>query len=108
VTVKTLPENRRRIEAAFNAFHAEHPEVYAELVRVARRLRQQGWERFGIATVFEVVRYRSMIGNLAGGAKPKLNNNHRAYYSRLIMEREPDLAGVFKTRQLGVPSHIAP
>jgi hypothetical protein len=37
-----------------------------------------------------------------------LNNNFRSYYSRLIMEREADLAGVFKTRKLGVSSHLVP
>jgi len=103
----TIPENQSKIEAAFFKFHAEHPEVYEELVRVARRLRQQGWKRFGIKTIFEVVRYRGMVGDL-GGRRPKLNNNYSAYYARLVMEQEADLAGVFNTRALGVPSHLVP
>lgn len=103
----TIPENQSHIEAAFLRFHAEHPEVYAELVRVARRLRAQGWDRFGVKTIWEVVRYRGMVGDLRSG-RPKLNNNFTAYYARLIMEREPDLADVFKTRALAVPSHLVP
>jgi hypothetical protein len=105
VTQATIPANQPKIEEAFAAFHAQHPEVYRELVRIARRLRDQGWERFGIKTVWEVARYRSMIGNTAGKG-PKLNNNFTAYYARLIMEQEPDLADVFKTRRLAVPSHL--
>jgi hypothetical protein len=107
MTQRTFPSNQRKIEEAFREFHAAHPEVYAELVRVSRRLRNQGWESFGIATVYEVARYKSMVGDLSG-KRPKLNNNYRAYYSRLIMEREGDLSGVFKTRELTIPSHIAP
>ena len=28
----------------------------------------------------------------------KLNNNYRSFYSRLLMEQEPELAGYFETR----------
>lgn len=107
MTQRVIPENRSKIEAAFNQFHAEHPEIYVELVRVCRRLRAQGWERFGIKTVWEVVRYRSMLGNTTGKG-PKLNNNYTAYYARKIAEQEPDLADVFKTRRLATPSHLVP
>jgi hypothetical protein len=107
VSQMVIPENRSKIEAAFNRFHAEHPEVYDELVRMARRLRAQGWERFGIKTLYEVVRYRSMLGNVVGKG-PKLNNNYTAYYARKIMEQEADLADVFKTRRLAEPSHLVP
>ncbi len=30
----------------------------------------------------------------------KLNNNFTAYYARLIMEQEPDLAGMFELRKV--------
>jgi hypothetical protein len=106
VTVHVLDYRRSKIERAFLDFHAEHPEVYDELVRLARELRARGYERFGIATIYEVARWRSMIRTGPGGFK--LNNNYRAYYARLIMRRESDLAGIFDTRQLGVPSHVVP
>jgi hypothetical protein len=107
VTVKVIPENRSKIEAAFWQFHEQNPLVYDELVRLARQLRSQGWERFSIKMLLEVVRYRSMLGNTQGKG-PRINNNHGAHYSRLIAEQEPDLADVFKTRRLGVPSHLVP
>jgi hypothetical protein len=33
-------------------------------------------------------------------AEWKLNNNYRSRFARLIMDNEPDLAGVFETREL--------
>lgn len=76
MTEYVLPENRVRIEARWRTFHANHPEVYDELVRLARELRQRGYKRFGIATIYEVCRWRGM---LATDARPRLNNNYRAY-----------------------------
>lgn len=107
MTVHVNPSSRSKIEAAFWEFHAKHPEVYRELVALCRELRRRGYERFGIATVFEVARWRSMISRGPQDSF-RLNNNYRAYYARLIMEREADLAGVFSTRALGIPSHVAP
>ena len=101
------PDSRSTIEQKFWEFHEAHPEVYAELVGIARGLIRRGYKRFGIATCYEVCRWRSMMGVGVGRTEPfKLNNNYRAYYARLIMQREPDLRGIFKTRELGVPSHM--
>ena len=84
------------IEEKFEAFHAENPEVYAELVRLARRVRGAGRTRYGIATLFEVMRYRRDIQT--SGDVFKLNNNFRALYARKIMEENPELNGLFATR----------
>ncbi len=38
---------------------------------------------------------------LKSGPNPepyKLNNNHTGFYSRLLMSTEPDLKGIFETR----------
>lgn len=107
MTAYTFPANRAGIEQAFEDFHAAHPEVYDELVALAREMRSRGYERFGIATIYEVARWRSML-RLGAEGSFKLNNNWRAYYARLIMASEPDLAGVFATRELAVPHHRVP
>lgn len=105
MTVRTTG-NVSKLEREFWAFHTAHPEVYDELVRLCRDLKSRGYHRFGIATVYEVTRWRSMM-KYGSGNGFKLNNNHRAFYARLIMKREPDLGTVFNTRKLGVPSHVA-
>lgn len=87
-----------RIEREFNQFHAEHPEVYSELVHLARTWKRNGTAKLGIATLFEVLRWNSHLNpHLHGGYK--LNNNYRALYARKIMEREPDLNGLFEVRE---------
>jgi len=87
------------IEADFAAFHAANPHVYAELVRLARVwVRERGVNHLGIATLYEVARWNITLST--AGEAFKLNNNHRALYARLIMDQEPDLAGLFKTRRL--------
>lgn len=79
-------------------FHAEHPEVAASLARLARRLLRRGYQHLGIGMLWETTRYRTMLGAGPGEDIYRLNNNHRAYYARWLMERHSDLAGVFETR----------
>jgi hypothetical protein len=107
MTQRVNPANRSKIEEAFWDFHRAHPEVYRELVRISRRLLAQGWTHFSINTVFEVARYKSMVGD-DKGKSPRLNNNHRAYFARLIAREEPDLRDVFRTRKLATSHHRVP
>lgn len=86
------------IEQAFCAFHAANPHVYRELVALARDATSRGVYRIGIGMLFEVLRWN--VALRTGGDEFKLNNNYRSYYARLIMANEPDLGGVFETRQL--------
>jgi len=83
-------------EADFWRFHRNHPEVYAELVRLAQQATRAGRRKFGMKALWEVMRWNFWLK--PGGDKFKLNNNYPSFYARLIMEREPDLAGVFETR----------
>lgn len=81
----------------FRAFHEANPEVYEELRDLALGLRRRGRTRYGIASLFEVLRWQRALKTQ--GDVFKLNNNYRAFYARLLMEREPDLAGFFETRE---------
>jgi hypothetical protein len=105
MTQLVLQGSSSKIEQAFNEFHAEHPEVFEELRSLAHELLDRGYERFGIATIFEVCRWRGMTRarDRHGFA---LNNNYRALYARKLMREDPRLEGVFNTRKLGVPSHV--
>ena len=88
----------KSLEDNFHRFHAENPHVYAKLVELARRWHTtKPHDKCGIGMLFEVARWYL---DLQGAGEPiALNNNYRAFYSRMIMEREPDLAGIFKTRR---------
>lgn len=99
----TLPV-QSKIERAFWEFHAAHPEVYEELRQLALDAKRRGRDRLGMKMLFEVVRWNRLLRT--GDRGFKLNNNFTAYYARLLMEREPELRGMFETRKLGVPSHV--
>lgn len=82
---------------AFRQFHRENPQVYVQLVRLARRARRSGQTRLGMKQLFEVLRWRVMLSTTDPDFK--LNNNYTAHYARLIMEREADLRGMFELRR---------
>ena len=86
------------IEGRFEAFHAAHPEVYAELVRLAREYRAACAGRLGIGMLWEVLRWQTAVGSTTGSYR--LNNVFRSHYARRIMATEADLVGIFDTREL--------
>lgn len=91
----------RSIEARFQRFHAQHPDVYHELVRLCYQAKDEGVEKVGIGMLWEVLRWnRTISGDPSPEEDYKLNNTFRSRYARLIMEREPDLRGIFETREL--------
>jgi hypothetical protein len=81
----------------FEKFHADHPEVYAQLARLTREAKAAKFHRFGIRQIWEVMRWHFAITTPSGSAW-KLNDHLTPFYSRLLMQQEPDLAGFFETR----------
>lgn len=100
-------ESRRsKLERQFWKFHADNPHVYQLLVGFAREWKKAGRAHLGIAMLFERTRWQVLI--TIHSKDFKLNNNHRAFYSRLIMENEPDLADLFSLRRQKIQSTIGP
>ncbi len=87
------------IRARFLRFHAENPEVYRELVGMARELKTAGHDRFGLRMLWETLRWRRMVRTVDPSGY-KLNDQYTAHYARRMMDREDDLAGTFETRQI--------
>jgi sugar/nucleoside kinase (ribokinase family) len=81
----------------FTDYHAENPQVYEALRRFALEARRAGRPRLSINMLFERVRWQTTVEGK--GDSFKLNNSHRAFYSRLLMEQEPELRGFFETRK---------
>ena len=88
------------IQGKFETFHRLNPHVYSALVDLARQLRRRGHQTLGIGMLFEVLRWQYMMRTEDPASDFKLSNSYRSRYARLIMDREPDLAGVFNTKQL--------
>jgi hypothetical protein len=91
-----LPDH---IELAFKEFHAKHPEVYEQLVRLARQWVAAGHAHLGIATLYERLRWEWHVNGLRDRDGYKLNNNYKALYARMIMANNPDLDGLFHLRE---------
>lgn len=82
----------------FDDFHRNNRHVYEALVRLAREwVATTGQHRLGIKTLFERARWE--IAMSTSNAEFKLNNDFTAFYARLIMVREPDLADMFALRR---------
>ena len=96
MTQLTFPvKAQSQLEEKFLEFHAKHPEVYAALSKFAHQWRDRKGPdaRLGIKMVIERVRWELSLG--AKDETPRLNNNHSAFYARLLMAQEPALAGIF-------------
>lgn len=98
-----------KLEKAFWKFHNKNPAVYRLLVRFARQWRQRFGPdaAMGMKQLFERVRWE-MAFRTVGDCQFKLNNNHTAFYARLVMERNPDLEGIFYLRKQRLQATIGP
>lgn len=88
-----------RLKIEFEEYHLRHPEVYYQLVQLARQWKNAGRAKLGIATLYERLRWEFHVNNHEDDTGYKLSNNHRALYARKIMEQNPDLAGLFELRE---------
>lgn len=101
LTSRAVGVDEPSIESDFWTFHEQHPAVYAEIVRLCREWRGRGRERWSIDGAFEVIRWQRRLAGLPDDREAyKLNNNYRSRYARLVMDREPDLEGIFEVRVL--------
>jgi hypothetical protein len=87
------------IQERSEAFDRANPAVYRELRRLAFILLGRGHKHFGIKMLFEQMRWQ-WYERTADVSGFKLNNTYTAYFARVLMDREPELAGVFNLRRL--------
>jgi hypothetical protein len=96
------PTGRLTNQEQFDAWIAsvKGQAVYREVCGLARQLRAQGYNKYGIGAIYEYMRFSRSLAQ--GAADPdgfKLNNTLRAYLSRYIMDREIDLMDFFTTKK---------
>lgn len=85
------------IKERFLKFHEENPQVYANLVEMAKEAKKNGLRKIGFRQMWESLRWN--IG-MTTGKDYKLNNNYVPHYARLLMDTVPELAGMFETRSI--------
>ena len=94
------------IEERFLKFHTENPDVYTQLVALARQAKAKGAKKIGIKMLWEVLRWNRFMASSDG--KFKLNNSYHSRYARLIITSEPEFQGFFELRELSTEHDEAP
>lgn len=100
-----VPSDPGPLELAFLEFHRSNPRVFCRLVQLARADAAAQDEagvrrpRVAVKGLWEQLRKELRGVKIEGQSPVKLNNNHTAFYARLIAETHHDLAGVFRTRE---------
>jgi len=81
----------------FESFHRQNPQIYKELVRLARIAKDAGMKTMGIRMLWEVTRWNLTVTTRSSD-RFKMNDHYHSRYARLIMKEEKDLEGIFKLR----------
>jgi hypothetical protein len=102
--VPSIPTAVDSIQRRFNKFHFSNPHVYRALVALARKAKASGIKTYGIAGLYEKLRWDMNVETVGVTEQFKLSDNFKSRYARLIMSQERDLAGFFTTKKLAYES----
>jgi hypothetical protein len=91
------------LEREFLDFHRENPRVYVLVCQFAQQAIDLGFEKYAIATIWEVLRWE--VQTKTRDRDFKLPNNHRAYYARLWLKNHPEHPDFFRTCSLRSVEH---
>jgi len=94
-------DGAKTIQARFERFHKANPEVYTALRRLALDLKAKGREKYGIKSLFEILRWHYAMATI--GTEFKMPNEFTSRYARFLMEKEPELEDFFRTSVLRAP-----
>jgi hypothetical protein len=83
--------------AKFVEYHKENPQIYQAFKRIANEAIGKGHKNLSAEFIFNVIRWQT--GVEANGDEFKVNNNYKAFYSRLFMEEYPEYNDFFRTRK---------
>lgn len=87
---------KRSPQEEFEEFHERNPHVYLALRARSLEAVRAG-KKIGIRCIWEVMRWDLTFTTT--GSEFKLNDHYTARYARLLMAREPELAGYFEIRE---------
>lgn len=79
-----------RLWDSFHQFHLAHPEVMGHLEQLVDEWLVRGQEKLGIEMLWNVLRWQTRLGAMPGEDDYQLNNNHKAFYARLLVAVHQD------------------
>ena len=80
----------------FPKYHNENPHIYEAFKLYTFKSIDKKFNHFSAEFVFNIIRWETSIG---GNDLFKLNNNYKAFYSRMFMNEYPQHKGYFRTRK---------
>lgn len=86
-----------KLEIAWHSCKMRNKWLLPKLAEMSRDLKRCGHVRYSINSLFEALRWETRYST--GDLGFKMNNNHRAFAARDLMERYPDLKGFFHLRK---------
>ena len=95
-----------RIDRKFMEFHTNNPHIMDAIIRYTRQLKSAGRKHFGMAAVFERIRwdYAVQLKRTENDKGFKISNDFRSRYARLIEQLHPEFKGFYKTKQIASDS----
>lgn len=98
MSVTTLPTRADTIQHRFERHHAEHPEVFARLEKMAADWFALGHPAVSIGMLWEAMRW--LDGTTADNEPTRLNDHYRSRYVRLLVDKHPEWEARFRVREL--------
>lgn len=91
-----------RYYAQYRHNRVEDPELFEELVALARACQRKGFTKLGMRMLWEVTRFRRIARGIKrkSGEKYMMNDHLAPYYVREMIEVYPDLKNLFEVRGL--------
>lgn len=96
----TEVESEETLQARFERFDAQHPEVYQEFKKIAFDLLLRGRKHYGSKSIFEVIRYHRAISGQDSDEPFKVNNNYTSRMARKLIAEDQRFSDFFELREL--------
>lgn len=100
MTQLTLPDQpQNELEEKYRLWRASHAGVFALFEKFALQMLARK-QRFGIAALLERVRWEVRMQWQTDADGYKINNNHKPYLARELIELHPELTPLIETRSV--------
>ena len=80
----------------FPPYHNDNPHIYTAFKKYTLEAINRGYKNFSAEFIFNIIRWETGI---SGNDKFKINNNYKAFYSRLFMNDNKQYNGFFRIRR---------
>jgi hypothetical protein len=96
---KVMSKDIQTIQERFENYIANNPKVVDAYLRFAREVMSRGYQRYSTSALTERCRWHFNV-EIKGNEQFKISNDYRSRMARYLMEKYPDLNGLFRIRSL--------